>query len=274
MITRAPSFFLGFFLAGTILFLSAGTIQKDAPAMHTAALEATDTFPVVLEPENRTQVLVPDISTRVVEINKKMGDSFKKGDLLIRFDNAVFRANLEQSQHAMEKTEMNFKIKKALAEDKLASPYELKEALVERFKARAEYEQAKKLMKETEIFAEYNGKVVGIGVNLWEIPKRDKMVIETVDDSKLIATFFVPSILLRDIKVSEPMYIWVKELNEIVTATVTRVGAVINPGSSTVKVEAEIDNTQGHWKSGMSGVAAFSKGPLQPLIETAPARRS
>ena len=43
--------------------------------------DMSETFPVVLEPEEHTQIFITDISTRAIKINKKMGDSFKKGGI-------------------------------------------------------------------------------------------------------------------------------------------------------------------------------------------------
>ena len=168
----------------------------------------------------------------------------------------------------MEKAQLELKVREELYNDHIASPLEVKQAQSLLAKAQAEYAIAAHQLKETEIRAEYDGKVVAVGVQQWELPKRDRAIIELVSDKKLLATLFIPSSMLRSIRENSRLYIWIEELNEILEAKVTRIGAVINPASSTIKIEAAIDNSNGRLKSGMSGTASFSKSALTPYLKS------
>ena len=231
---------------------------------YSADIKQEETHPVVLEPLERTEVY-PEVYTRVVEINKKLGDSFKKGDLILQMDNEVFKAVLEKAVQARLKAEKELQVKSSLFQEKLVSELELKDAELALASAKADESLAKKNLESAAVVADYSGKVATIYVRLWEVPQRDKPMIELVDDSKLVAKLFVPSDRLQQVAPGNVIYIYVKELGEITQATITRTGAVINPASSTVKIEAEIDNRRGKWKSGMSGQAALNREALERL---------
>lgn len=244
----------------------ANTIQKPQNLSVQSTI-LSETFPVVLEPKEQTVIYAsPDVTTRVAEVNKKMGDSFKKGDLLVRFDNDIYKANVENTWSALEKAELETKVKKELYDDHIASPLEVMLSHAAEAKARADYVFAQHQLKDTQIRAEYDGKVVSVNVHPWEFPKSGKPIIDLVSDTQLLAILFIPSTMLQVVNIGTPLYIWIRELNEILTAKVSRLGAVINPASSTIKIEAEIDNTNGHLRSGMSGIASFSKQALEPLL--------
>ena len=240
--------------------------KQDNQSPQSSAL--METFPVVLQPKEQTVIYAsPDVTTRVAEVNKKMGDSFRKGDLLIRFDNDIYKANVSNAKRALEKAELETQVKQELYEDHIASPLEVMLAKAAEAKAKSEYVFALHQLRDTEIRGEYDGKVVTVDVHPWEYPKSGKPIIELVSDKKLLAILFIPSTMLQIVKFETLLYIWIRELNEILTAKVTRLGAVINPASSTIKIEAEIDNANGRLKSGMSGIASFSKQALEYLLK-------
>ncbi|MCE5318900.1 MAG: hypothetical protein LLG04_16250, partial [Parachlamydia sp.] len=54
-------------------------------------------FQAILEALHYTQVY-PEVFSRVIELPKKLGDSFEEGDLLLKMENDHFKANLVKAQ--------------------------------------------------------------------------------------------------------------------------------------------------------------------------------
>lgn len=217
-----------------------------------------ETFPVILEPVEHT-LITPMVTTRVVEIPFKLGDSFHKGDLLIKFENDLFKANLVKARKILIKALEDLKVKTALQKDHLMSEMEVLDAEANVSIAEADYVSAKDNFNESEIRAPYDGKVSAVAIHLYELPARDKPILEIFNDKKLIANFLVPSHYLKVVHVGDPVYIHINDTHEIVTAIIKRFSPNVNAASGTIKIEAEIDNRNGHIKSGMQSEAAFNR---------------
>ena len=221
------------------------------------------TFPVILEPIERTDVY-PEINARIKAINVKMGDSFQTDDLLLRMENKVYYAQVEKTEKAVEKTKEDLSVKKSLYEKKLISYLELVGAEASLAEAEADYAIAHKNLISTIIIAPYSGKVAAVNARQYEIPPKDKPMLELINDKVLLAKFIVPASLQNNFKKGDTVYIYVKDLNKAFPATIARVGAEINPVSYTINVEAEIDNSKGDLTTGMASVVSLDKAAPSP----------
>ncbi|MFQ5729701.1 MAG: efflux RND transporter periplasmic adaptor subunit [Waddliaceae bacterium] len=221
----------------------------------------TMTFPVILEPLERTEIY-PEVNARIEVIKVKMGDSFKEEELLLRMENKVYYAQVEKTKKAIEKATEDLSVKKNLYEDGLISYLELLESEANFAEAEADYEIAHKNLTSTIIIAPYDGKVATVYARLHEIPPKEKPMIEILNDRTLLARFIIPATYLTKLKKGNPVFIYIKDLDQILPATIARVGAEINPVSYTINVEAEVDNSQGKLASGMASVIALHKSAL------------
>jgi RND family efflux transporter MFP subunit len=215
-----------------------------------------DIFQVTIDPRHRTQ-LAAEIPSPVVKINKKMGEPFKKGEVLIQLDDTIYQANLQKAKSALEKAQTQLDGKKQLFKDNVASLFELKEAESDLATAKADLAIAQKNLNATIIEAPYDGKVVSLDIEEYELPQVGKNLIEIIDDRVLIAKILVPSTLLPKIKVGSDFKIDVREVGRSIDAHISRIGAVIDPSSGTLRIESDIDNTKENLVAGMSGKANF-----------------
>lgn len=214
------------------------------------------TFRVVLSPLHRTR-LSSQISSPVRIISKRMGDSFIRGEVLIQLDDDVYIGNLKKAQASLMKAKTEFEGKRELYHEKAASLFELKEAEANLQSAESDVIVAKKNLDAVLLIAPYNGKVVSISIEEHELPLAGKELIEIVDDSYLLAKLLVPSDFTTRVNLGDTIDIHVKELNKSFKAVVKRISPVIDPSSSTFKVDAEIDNRDGILKAGMTGITSF-----------------
>jgi len=220
--------------------------------------DSEDALRVIMEPQHRTY-LSGEVQAPVVKIYKKMGDSFSKGDVLIKLDDTIFKANLKQAQAGYERAKVEYEGKKELYNDNVASLFELKEAEANLSMAEATVIIARKNFEATSIDAPYDGKVVSLGIEEYELSTQGTQLIEIVDDSVLLAKFLIPSTMLQQVKVGTPINIRIEETGDEITGTVARIGAVIDPSSSTIRIEVEVDNKDDKYRAGMTGIARFDE---------------
>jgi len=222
-----------------------------------------ETFQVTIDPRHRT-LLSAELRSPVVKINKRLGEGFKKGETLIQLDDTVYQSNLKKAQAVLDRAQVELVGKKELYDDNVVSLFELKEAEANVAIAEADIAIAKRDLDATVINAPYDGKVVTVSIEEYELPQAGEDLIEIVDDKTLLAKLLVPASLLDTIKIGSPLTIQLHQVNDAITAKILRIGSVIDPSSATVKIEAKIDNSDGKLWAGMTGTAKFDGIQLTP----------
>jgi len=226
-------------------------------AAEASAVDLTrnqEIYHIILDPKERTR-LSTRINSPIEKIDKRMGDSFLKGDRLIQMKNDIYEANYTKAKEVLEKAETDLEAKKSLYHDNAASLFEVKEAEAELAVAYADLVTARESFDETRVLAPYRGKVVSLFIEEFELPEQGSELIEIIRDDFLVAKFLASS--KENLRIGMPVYIKLDETGETIDATITRISPEIDPSSKTIKVEAEIDNKRGRYVAGMSGVAYF-----------------
>lgn len=212
----------------------------------------THSFNTVLEPLHLT-VIYAEITSPVVKIHKKMGEPFNEGEVLIELDDRIFEGNYAKALAAVTKFRSELKAKQELYADDALSRFELDEGVAALKAAEADYIIANGLFESTKIKAPYKGRVVKIAVKEFELGQLGKELITLVDDDVLYAKFLVTSDLFLCLKLGMKADIYIKETRDKITTTISRISPIIDPSSSTITVEAKIDNHEHKWWAGMSG---------------------
>ena len=228
--------------------------------------QLTNTFQVVIDPIGRSR-LSTEIQSPVVKISKRLGDAFKKGDTLIELDDAVFIHNLKKNEALLEKAIVELEAQQELYEDNVASLFELKEAETNVAIARSDLSFAEKNMDATEIRAPYDGKVVKLDIEEHELPQKGQELVEVINDKVLVAKLLIPSSMINKISIGSPFKIHLPEADQTLDVTISRIGAVIDPSSSTIQIEADINNDKGDLWAGMTGSADFDAGDKRSMSQ-------
>jgi len=228
------------------------------PAQPVAQAEPFDgpkrEYYIILDPKERT-MLSTRITSPVEKINKRMGDAFERGDLLLELDNEIYQAEYLKTKALLEKAQTDVDAKRSLYQDNAASLFELKEAEAELAVAKADVVTARETYDETTLRAPYRGKVVSVFIEEHELPQAGTELLEILRDDILVAKFLVSSD--ETLVLGMPVYFTLNETGETIEATITRISPEIDPSSGTIKVEAEIDNMARKFLPGMSGTASF-----------------
>lgn len=245
-------------LSTTNCAIFALTLSFAVPVAVINKTSPTPTYRAILDPLHQTK-LYAEVLVPVVKIHKKLGESFHKGEVLIQFQGEVFYRHFLKAQADVARAHAKLDATQRLYADKISSEYELKVAEAELADAQATLATATKKFEDTQIRAPYNGSVENVNIEEAELPIEDIEVIEVVDDSILVAKFLVPSNQLHNFRIGQPLIVEIKETGEIITTKVTRIGAMIDASSSTIKIEADIPNSERRTKAGMVGLVTLER---------------
>lgn len=213
-------------------------------------------YRVVLDPIHKTE-LYAQINSPISHVTKNLGDTFDVGELLIQLENEVYMSNMEKAQAFLEKSEVELMAMNELYRDDMASLYELKNAQATLAEAQANLSLARKNLEATSIRAPFSGRIDALFVEQFELPQTGKALMRVIQDDLLVAKLLVHSQLRSEIYIGQPIAIHLSETGEVIPSRVTRIGGMIDAASSTIRVEAEIQNQSGHYQAGMSGLAVL-----------------
>lgn len=230
-----------------------------------------ETFPVIFKAYQRA-IISARVTATVLIIPHRMGERFKKGDLLIQLDDTVFKGLELKALGALAKAEAELSSKELLYKDDIASIYEIKTAEANVAAAKSDLINARYAIDACHIVAPYDGKVVSVAVEEYELIQDGKPLIEIVNDTDLIGQILAPSNFFSKLFLDQPLKIYVKETNSIAMGKILRLDAVIDPASSLLKVDVLVNNQNGEFRAGMIGQVILDVPPPTPTSESTPGR--
>lgn len=197
---------------------------------------------------------------RVEEIPVDLGDSFSEGDLLVRFACDHHMADLSSSRARLEKARKTLAAQEELQHLDAVGSLDVEQARVDVKVARAEVEKSEAKVSDCRILAPYEGRVVRVNANEYEIVDPGVDLLQIVESGRLKLEALIPSSWLVWLKEGDTFKVIVDELELAVDARVTALGSRVDPVSQTIAIQAEIHDDPPGLLPGMSGDARF-KGP-------------
>lgn len=207
-------------------------------------------IPVILDAYERAEIY-PEVIEVVEHIPFRLGERFKKGDLLIQLKNNYFKSQVEKTISGVEYAAEDVRVKESLRKSNLISLLELMQSKYNLATAQAQKDEALKNYYATVIIAPFDGTVGAVRVREYERPIPQRPMMDIFNDRIIIAKLIIPSAYLSYFSIGDEIPIYIKDLGRTVEARVQRIGTEINPVSGTVNLEAEIDNFEGDILIGM-----------------------
>lgn len=243
------------------LALSSGTVStpqlpKDldvegADAPLTALLDKP-AIRAQLNPLNFTTV-VAELGAKLQDFSFKEGESFKQGQVLVRFDCAVQNAQLQRVRATLAIASRNAATNQRLLKLGSVSRVEAENSLSELDRATAEVAELEAIVSKCAIDAPFNGKVVEQRARGQQFVQVGQPLIDILDSSGLELEFIAPSMWTPWLKPGHVFEITIDETGKTYPARVMRVGARIDSVSQTFKVAALVDGEFADLTPGMSG---------------------
>lgn len=211
---------------------------------------------------------------KISEVLKENGDSFKKDDILVRYDCADIEAEaliagMQKNLTEKKRAGINrlFKLDIISDVDKLSVETEdsQADAKIALYKARLE---------SCVIRARFDGHVTKRLANAGEYTRTDRVLMEVASDEPLQAQFLLPSKWLRWVNKDAPLSIRLGETERVYSAKISRIYGEIDPVSQSIQMVATLDPYTDPLLPGMSGQAvldvdAIRKAGVKGFLQTA-----
>lgn len=204
-------------------------------------------------------VISSEITAKINKIPYKSGDRFNKGDLLVGFDCSFYRADLASAEAAYKSKQNIYENNKQLLALNAISDIDVSISEAEMEVTRAERTMRAIRVGQCKIKAPYSGRVIEVAVNEHETLRADKEILSILNDSDLEIELIVPSNWLNWLAVGEPFSFQIDETGRTLDAKVSKVGAVVDPVSQTIKLSGKFEDNLDGVLSGMSGTAQFKQ---------------
>jgi membrane fusion protein (multidrug efflux system) len=194
---------------------------------------------------NESVIVRPEIAGRVVEIGFQEGQPVKKGDLLIKLDDSLNRAELAEAEARLELAKRNFKRIDELYSGKVATARSLDEARSNLDVGTAAVELAKVKLAKTRIIAPFDG-IAGlrqVSVGDYVTAGEDLFNLEEIDPVK--ANFRVAEKFLSAIRTGQAIEITVDAYpGRSFKGEVYAIDPRIDAAGRSVVIRARVDNSE------------------------------
>ncbi len=194
--------------------------------------------------------IVSKIAERIIDINVRVNNYVKKGDVLIKLERSGATSNYLQSQANYENAKKNYERMKALYADGAISQQQLDQSETAYEVAKANFDASKSTV---DLESPIDGMVTDLNVNIgdWVTPGMDLATVANIQ--KMILKFYVTEGEVAKIDLNDPVKIY-SEFNRdrAVTGKITEISRSASSEARSFQVKAQFNNTRDLWyKPGM-----------------------
>ncbi|OCX67204.1 hypothetical protein BFP70_03365 [Thioclava sp. SK-1] len=238
-------------------FLRLGVVWA-AMALQAASAE-TYTTAAIIRVEQQTELSAP-LTAQIIDMPLRVGDRFAQGDLLLGFDCTRYLANLAEAEATANGARARHAINAKLDRYNAIGKGELQVSQADVDAATARADSMANVVKDCQIFAPYDGRVVATPTSLFATPETGAPLLQILQDKALVIDLIAPSIWLRWLKPGQSVQLSVRETGQVLPITIDRIGPAVDPVSQTIDVFAVFDAPPEQVLPGMSGTVAI-EGP-------------
>jgi membrane fusion protein (multidrug efflux system) len=233
------------------------------PSVSAAEIEAVDFDQEIRASGDlraRFQTMIAaEIAGRVTELSVDEGGSVEKGEVVIkidperrRLDLSAAKAKLAQARANLRQETSKVERVRKLRSENVASVERLEEAetalLLAGSSVRAEEAAvgvAARALKDASVSAPFAGLVAKRSVELGEFVEVGKNLFELVSMTPLDVIFSLPELESQRVTVGEHVQVTVAApADKTFDAVVTFIAPIVDPGTRTLRIKAEIDNSE------------------------------
>ncbi len=201
---------------------------------------------------NESVIVRPEVAGRIVEIGFQEGRPVKKGDLLIKLDDSLNQAQLDQAQAGLELAKRNFARTEELYAGKIATERSRDEARSTLDVSTASVELAKVNLEKMSILAPFNG-ITGlrkVSIGDYVTAGQDLFNLEDIDPIKV--DFRVPEKFFPALRTGQGIEVTVDAYSgRGFKGDVYAIDPRINSAGRSVVIRARVDNKEGLLRPGL-----------------------
>jgi membrane fusion protein (multidrug efflux system) len=200
-----------------------------------------------------------ELNTRIVEITRREGEDFKKGDVLVRFDCVKYETELTAARAEEEFNRIALDNSVALDKRKAIGHFDVEQNRARYDKAKAQAETLASQVDDCTISAPFDGRIAEMRAKAFETSKPNEPLMRLVNTDRLEIELIVPSVWLRWIEPGLKFRVIVDETGTRQDATVERIAATVDSVSQTVKIMAVFAEGSRNILPGMSLTAELKQ---------------
>ncbi len=179
-----------------------------------------------------------ELNARILEISRREGQSFKVGEVLVRFDCRKYETELAAARAEEEFNRIVLANSVALDKRKAIGRLEVEQNRARYDKAKAQAETLANQVDECTIRAPFDGRIAEMRAKAYEMSRPNEPLMRLVNTDRLEIELIVPSLWLRWLKPGQNFRVVVDETETVHDATVQRIAATVDSVSQTVKIMA------------------------------------
>jgi RND family efflux transporter MFP subunit len=182
---------------------------------------------------------------------------FNKGDLLIQFDCSLYEAQKDVVSANANSALIKLKSDEQMLQMRSIGKYELELSISEYEKAKSELHIAELNVERCQIKAPFDGAVEEIVVNAFETIQPQVELMKIIQTDVLELEMVVSSEWISWLSIGHPIKVYIDEIQKEFSATVSGIGANVDPVSQTIQLKGTITETNPALLPGMSGRVLF-----------------
>ena len=230
---------------------------KPAEPPKTPAKGANENEVAALIVAGEETTLSSQMTGRISRIAVGLGDHVQKGSILLQFDCAEQKAQLDTADAEYRGARETHLARLRLQALGAAGELEVTVAAAAADKARAQVAVRKSQIAYCAVHSPFQGNVARLRVKPAESVNVGQALVDLVNPASLKAQMFVPAGWIQWLRPGVPLLIHVRETGQAFKAHVSKVNARVDGVSQQLEVEARIDKGQGRLLPGMVGSAVF-----------------
>lgn len=231
--------------------------QSQDSAAATDSLAGPDSAVRALLVPRVESVLSSQITAQITRIPVEEGQRFEAGQVLVEFRCDETRAELMKSKAELRAAGSEHQANLKLREHNAVSPLEVAVSAAKVDQARADVALWEARLAHCSITAPFPGRVARVVAKPFETVTQGAPLLEVLDDRELTMQLHVPSNWVSWLEAGSGFEVSIDETGRTYTATITGLGARVDPVSQTLQVNAVIDGRHDELLAGMSGLARF-----------------
>lgn len=201
---------------------------------------------------NASVVIHSEINGRISEIVFVEGTEVKKGDLLIKFDDEQFQAELRSYEAQYQAAKTEFARYEKMRASGAGSGREYDKALADMNITKSKMEVAAAQLKKTEIRAPFEGMIGIIDVGPGSFVQTNQELVTLVDQTPIKVKFGIPGKFVNDVGIGQAVELKVDACKDrIFRGIVEAVDSHVDPTTNSVSLRASIPNEDGVLKAGL-----------------------
>lgn len=217
---------------------------------------------------DETVILRPEVAGRISEILFKEGERVSKGDILVRLDDSVQRADLDKARANLTLAKTKFERAVDLRNKGFLSSQAQDEAENNLKVAQAEAELMQARLSKTAIRAPFSGTIGLRQVSVGDYVKegQDLVNLESLDPLKV--DFRVPEVAMSQVKDGQTLQVTLDALpDKVYDGRVYAINPLLDANGRAVVIRAKVHNKDGNLRPGMfARVRLFTSGIQDTLV--------